>query len=156
MPKAGFEPAITASERSKLFMPQTARIVILTHNILQCVMYSSMRYPHGRGLWVVSKDYNNLKTHGICGKHSGTALIMKSSVFWDITLCSPLKVCRWFGGTYLLHLQGWWISQTIKQHEVSLKLSSLACFLLQAGILLGLLSDTEGNTCMFLRNFVWR
>jgi hypothetical protein len=26
MPKAGFETAITASDRSKLFMPQTARL----------------------------------------------------------------------------------------------------------------------------------
>jgi hypothetical protein len=25
---------------------------------------------------------------------------MKSTVFWDITPCSPLKVYRRFGGTY--------------------------------------------------------
>jgi hypothetical protein len=29
-----------------------------------------------------------------------------STIFWDITFCSPLKVNRRFGGTYLLHLQG--------------------------------------------------
>jgi hypothetical protein len=34
-----------------------------------------------------------------------TAVVMKSSIFWDITLCSPLKVNRHFGGTYRLHLQ---------------------------------------------------
>jgi hypothetical protein len=32
---------------------------------------------------------------------------MKSTIFWDITLCSPLGVNRRFGGTYRLHLQGW-------------------------------------------------
>jgi hypothetical protein len=33
-----------------------------------------------------------------------TAVVMKSSIFWDITSCSPLKVNRRFGGTYRLHL----------------------------------------------------
>jgi hypothetical protein len=31
---------------------------------------------------------------------------MKSTVFWDITPCSPLKVNRRFGGTFRLNLQG--------------------------------------------------
>jgi hypothetical protein len=35
-----------------------------------------------------------------------TPVVMKSTVFWDITMCSPLKVNRRFGGTYRLHLQG--------------------------------------------------
>jgi hypothetical protein len=30
---------------------------------------------------------------------------LKSTVFWDITLCSPLSVNRRFGGTYRLHVQ---------------------------------------------------
>jgi hypothetical protein len=42
---------------------------------------------------------------------------MKSTVFWDITLCSPLKVNRRFGGTYRLHLQGRRISRAINQQE---------------------------------------
>jgi hypothetical protein len=33
-------------------------------------------------------------------------IIKKSSIFWNITPYSPLKVNRNFGGTYLLHLQG--------------------------------------------------
>jgi hypothetical protein len=40
-----------------------------------------------------------------------TAVVMKSSIFWDITPCSLLKVNRSFGGTYRLHLQGWKISR---------------------------------------------
>jgi hypothetical protein len=34
-----------------------------------------------------------------------TTLIMKSTIFWDIKPCSPLKGNRRFGGTYRLHLQ---------------------------------------------------
>jgi hypothetical protein len=34
------------------------------------------------------------------------AVVMKSTIFWHITSCSPLSVNRRFGGTYHLHLQG--------------------------------------------------
>jgi hypothetical protein len=34
-----------------------------------------------------------------------TQVVMNSTIFCDITLCSPLKVNRRFGGTYYLHLQ---------------------------------------------------
>jgi hypothetical protein len=34
-----------------------------------------------------------------------TAVVMKSTIFWDITPCSPLKVNRGVGGTYRLNLQ---------------------------------------------------
>jgi uncharacterized membrane protein YhaH (DUF805 family) len=33
-------------------------------------------------------------------------VVMKSTVFWVIMPCSPLKVNRRFGGTYRLHFQG--------------------------------------------------
>jgi hypothetical protein len=32
--------------------------------------------------------------------------MLKSSIFWDLMPCSPLKVNRRFGGTCGLHLQG--------------------------------------------------
>jgi hypothetical protein len=35
----------------------------------------------------------------------------KSTIIWDITPCSPLKVNQCFRGTYRLHLQGRRISQ---------------------------------------------
>jgi hypothetical protein len=35
-----------------------------------------------------------------------TVVAMKISIFWDLTLCSPLKVNRYFGGICHLHLQG--------------------------------------------------
>jgi hypothetical protein len=42
---------------------------------------------------------------------------MKSTIFWDITPCSPLSVYRRFGGTYRLHLQGQKISSARNQPE---------------------------------------
>jgi hypothetical protein len=33
-----------------------------------------------------------------------TAVVLKSTIFWDITPCSPLKVNRRFGGIYCLNL----------------------------------------------------
>jgi hypothetical protein len=46
-----------------------------------------------------------------------TTVVMKSTIFWDITPCSPLKVNRRFGGTYHLHLQGRRISRARNQRE---------------------------------------
>jgi hypothetical protein len=42
---------------------------------------------------------------------------MKSSVFWDITPCSPLKVNRRFGWTHRLHLHGRRIGRATNQRE---------------------------------------
>jgi hypothetical protein len=53
-----------------------------------------------------------------------TAVVVKSSVFWDITLCSPLKVNRRFGGTCHVHLQCWRISQARNQCEAGGKQNS--------------------------------
>jgi hypothetical protein len=35
-----------------------------------------------------------------------TEVVIKSVVFWDITLCSPLKVNGRFGGICRLNMQG--------------------------------------------------
>jgi hypothetical protein len=50
-----------------------------------------------------------------------SAVIMKSSVFWDITPYSPLKANRRFGGTCRLQLQGQGISQARNQRESRLR-----------------------------------
>jgi hypothetical protein len=42
---------------------------------------------------------------------------MKSSIFWDITPCSPLRVNEPFGGTCRLHLQNQRISQPRNQNK---------------------------------------
>jgi hypothetical protein len=64
---------------------------------------------------------------------------MKSTIFWDITLCSPLNVNRRFGGTYRLHLQGRRISWARNQQ-------SSACHLLSYWFL----------TRLILRPWRWR
>jgi hypothetical protein len=46
---------------------------------------------------------------------------MMSSILWDITSCSLLKVNRYFGGTYRLRLQDRKINQIRNQHEVGSK-----------------------------------
>jgi hypothetical protein len=43
---------------------------------------------------------------GSVGSEVLTAVVMKSSLFWDIRTCSPLKVNGHLGGTFNLHLQG--------------------------------------------------
>jgi hypothetical protein len=48
---------------------------------------------------------------------NGLIINLKSSVFWDITLCSAVKVNRHFVGTYHLHHQGLRVSQARNQHE---------------------------------------
>jgi hypothetical protein len=69
-----------------------------------------------------------------------TAVVMKSSIFWDITPCSPLKVNRSFGGTYRLHLQGRRISRARDQRESRWQAA---------------LCNPENRGDMFLRNVAW-
>jgi hypothetical protein len=57
-------------------------------------------------------------------------VVMKSSVFWDDTTCSFLKVNRLFGGTCGLHLQARSITQARNRSGSCCKQSS--------GFLLGL------------------
>jgi hypothetical protein len=50
-------------------------------------------------------------------------VVMKSSIFWDITPYSPLKVNRRLGGTCRLHLQGRRINQARNKREADSKQS---------------------------------
>jgi hypothetical protein len=46
-----------------------------------------------------------------------TVVVMESSIVWDITPCSPVKVNRRFGETCRLHLQGRRINQARNKRE---------------------------------------
>jgi hypothetical protein len=46
-----------------------------------------------------------------------TAAVMESSIFWDITPCNPVRVCRRLGGKNSFHLEGQRVSQARNQHE---------------------------------------
>jgi hypothetical protein len=53
----------------------------------------------------------------VLGKHrcfSLTVSLVWSSIIRVITICSPFKVNRRFGGTYRFHLQGWRVIKAIK------------------------------------------
>jgi hypothetical protein len=51
-----------------------------------------------------------------------------SSIFWDITPCSPLKVNRRFGGTFRLHLQERKVSQYRNHREGKWQAEQQAAF----------------------------
>jgi hypothetical protein len=57
------------------------------------------------------------------GHHLQSSGLLKSSVIWDITPCSLLKVSRRFRGTCCLHLQGQRITQARNHHEAGSKQS---------------------------------
>jgi hypothetical protein len=40
-----------------------------------------------------------------------TAVVMKSTIFWNITPCSPVSVNHRFGGTYCHLLARWFLSE---------------------------------------------
>jgi hypothetical protein len=54
-------------------------------------------------------------------KYAGT--LLNSSIFWNITPCSPLKTNRRFWGTCRLQLQDRRVSQARNQHEAGSKQS---------------------------------
>jgi hypothetical protein len=82
-------------------------------------------------------------THPLKGFEVLKAVIVKCSVFWDVTPCSPFKVNRRFGGKYCILLHGRRISHARNQSE--------ACYLLHAGFLLGLFFDPNDGGDIFLR-----
>jgi hypothetical protein len=69
----------------------------------------SVLYESGSGLRLSSVGFEVL-----------IALVTKSSVVYDVTQCSPLKVNRRFGGTSRLHHECRRISQTRDQREKQL------------------------------------
>jgi hypothetical protein len=82
-------------------------------------------------------------------------VVMKSSIFWDIILCSPMKVNRHFRVTYPLHLQRWSVSQARDQFESDSKYN---CCLLYAGILLAYCSILKMEaicSSKMLNDFCW-
>jgi hypothetical protein len=52
---------------------------------------------------------------------------MKSTIIWDITPCSPLKVNRRFEWTYPLHLQGRKISRARNKRESRWHFTLVSC-----------------------------
>jgi hypothetical protein len=83
-------------------------------------------------------DRSQIKTSCV-GFQGLTTVAVKNYIFWNITLCSPVRINRRFGGTYRLHLQSRRINQTGFQHEAGRK--QLCFCLLHSGYLTGLPFD---------------
>jgi hypothetical protein len=79
-------------------------------------------------------------------------IVTKNSIFWDITLCSPLKVNIYFGGTYRLHLQGRRISHARNHYASRWELKPLLVTSFRARILRGLFFGPEDGGDMPLWN----
>jgi hypothetical protein len=75
------------------------------------------------------------------------AVVMNSTIFWDITPCSPSRARRRYGGTYRLHLQGGRINRARNKRESTLLVT---CF--EVGSLLFLYNDLEYGGDIFVRN----
>jgi hypothetical protein len=74
-------------------------------------------------------SFQDLKAMKLVGFEVVTPVVIKCSIFWDITPCSSFKVNRCIGETCRIHLQGQVLSST--------------CYLLHAGFLLGSFFDHE-------------
>jgi hypothetical protein len=83
----------------------TTMLTIYSHRVYFNVFLSYVIATKKRGGGDTSHT-SNLETVRLVGIEVLTAVVMKSTIFWDITPCSLLKVNRRFGGTYRLHLQG--------------------------------------------------
>jgi hypothetical protein len=138
----GLGERLTTPKRRKIIEHVTKcenerRTCILAQECKNDIRFWPERLEVTRGWWQLYKEEQNLS----CSECDVlTAVVMKSSVFWDITRCSLLKVKRHFGETCHFHLQGRRISSS--------------CYLLNARFLLGLFFDPE-NEDMFLRNVGW-
>jgi hypothetical protein len=72
--------------------------------------------------FLLNRPYQALKT--ILVFEVLTAVAMKSSIFWDVTPCSPLKVNRRFGRTCRLYFNGRRIRPARNKREVKRKETS--------------------------------
>jgi hypothetical protein len=116
---------------------------------------------NGRDLERSGRGLMKILSHHLVGGREGklrkisvgfevlTAVVMKSTIFWDITPCSPLSIHRRFGGTYRFHLQG-------RKNKFSNKPAwKQVASSFHAGLLLNLFFDPEDGGNMFLRNVGW-
>jgi hypothetical protein len=69
-------------------------------------------------LWNFLHNFEVRVTHNCYCTLNVQCVDQKSTIFWDITPCSPLEVNRLFGGTYRLHLQGRRISRARNQSKI--------------------------------------
>jgi hypothetical protein len=67
-------------------------------------MVQTSRKGENTGLPTICKLFKINESHYV-GFEVLIAVVMKSTIFWDVTSCRPLKVNRRFGGTYHLRVE---------------------------------------------------
>jgi hypothetical protein len=88
-----------------------------TYRAILCHEYSLLRCCQSRDYAASNGRTVGEERTGNAGFVVLTAVVMKCTVFWDITPGSPMKANRRFGGIYRLHLQGRRISRARNQRE---------------------------------------
>jgi hypothetical protein len=81
--------------------------------------------------------------HTFAGFQILTVMAVRSSLVWDITLCSQVKINRRFVGTYRLDNQGRGVSRARNYHEAGSKqcLTCATCWFLSWRSCFGIISQ---------------
>jgi hypothetical protein len=82
-----------------------------------------------------------------------TAVVMKSSVHWDIMPCILVNVNRRFGGTSSLNILGWRVSHTINQLQVG-NFMLVSCFPYSST--LNKEATCSSKTAVNIHRIIWR
>jgi hypothetical protein len=85
-----------------------------------------------------------------------TAVVMKNSIFWNITPCRLLKVNRCFGVTFRLHLQGRRTSQIRNQHKAESKQIFILVSFLASSSTLNIEVTRSFETLVDFQHSTWR
>jgi hypothetical protein len=112
----GFEVLRAVSTKSTIFwVITTCSLVEFHRSSSETLLYFYSCNPGDHTLqWLVyfwENKYSLLqRVEEFVGSEFLTAVVLKSTIFWDVTPCSPLKINRRFGGKYrsACHLLSRW------------------------------------------------
>jgi hypothetical protein len=102
------------------------RFSVNTHIVWWIITASVRKYTHPNSKVNVDTVQGSMSTFWQIDQRVfeyKLSMKVKNPIFWDIMLCSPLKVNQHFRETCCLHIQGW-RSQTRNQYEAGRKQNS--------------------------------
>jgi hypothetical protein len=119
------------------YISETVPYVRRAHELWRWRLHASSKYQLSacRIMWCHNSEGHNLNRHLSENIWTSMSLfyklfdiligvVMKSSIFWDITMCNLVKVNWHFRGTCSLYLWSWRVSQARSQNEAGRKHSS--------------------------------
>jgi hypothetical protein len=104
-----FQPKLERVDIFEQNFPISSFMKIRTVVLMTCGQTNGQTESNGHNLFVANAPKMViifLNFTQLVGFYVLIAVVMKSTIFWDITPCSPLKVNRRFGGTYRIYSQG--------------------------------------------------